>query len=343
MKPELQRYSRQILFDGIGEGGQEKLLASRVVVMGCGALGTVTASSLARAGVGHLVIVDRDFIETNNLQRQILFSEEDIAAGLPKAEAARRKLQKVNSSIRVEAEVTDINYTNVSRLIDGADLVMDATDNFETRFLINDACIRDQVPWIYGACIGSTGMSMTILPGASPCLRCIFETAPPADMSPSCDTAGVLNTVVNVIASLQVTEAFKFLTGQRGQLRRSMVYIDVWDSTFKLLHESQQPHPACPTCGAGQFEFLEARAGSQSTSLCGRNAVQVTQMNAHPVDLAQLEFKLRGLGPVQRNKFMLKFECDGYRFTVFPDSRAIIQGTAQPTVARTLYAKYIGA
>lgn len=343
MNEQLKRYSRQIFFEGIGEEGQRRLLESRVVVLGCGALGTVTASSLARAGVGHLRIVDRDFIEENNLQRQILFDEEDIRQNLPKAEAARRKLQKVNSTIAIEGIVSDINYTNIEQLMADADLVMDATDNFETRYLINDACVKLAKPWIYGACIGSVGLTMTIRPGITPCLRCIFEQAPPPEMSPSCDTAGVLNTVVNIVASLQVTEAFKLLTGQHHRLRGDLLYLDVWSDTFKRLHERAAPYPACPTCGAKQFEHLEGHSGSQTTTLCGRNSVQVTQKRKVPVDFEHLGAKLRKLGPVTRNKFMLKFELDGRVFTIFPDGRAIIQGTSDEAVARNLYAKYIGS
>lgn len=343
MNDRLKRYSRQIFFDGMGRQAQEALLESRVTVMGCGALGTVAASSLARAGIGHLRIVDRDFIEETNLQRQVLFDEEDIRNGLPKAEAACRKLRRVNSGIEIEGMVSDINYTNVESFITDADLVIDATDNFETRFLLDEAAVKHNIPWVYGACIGSNGMTMTIRPGITPCLRCIFEDAPPPDMSPSCDTAGILNTVVNIVASLQVTEALKLLTGQFDRLRGDLLYLDVWSDTFKRLHESSAPRADCPTCGLKRFEFLEGRSGSQTTSLCGRNSVQVTQRHKVPVDFGHLEAKLRKLGPVTQNKFMLKFELDAHAFTVFPDGRAIIQGTHDEATARNLYAKYIGS
>lgn len=343
MDQNLQRYSRQMFFEGIGEDGQRKLCDSRVVVLGCGALGTVAASSLARAGIGHLRIVDRDFIEENNLQRQILFDEEDIKEGLPKAEAARRKLARVNSTIEVEGVVSDVNYTNIERFITDADIVLDATDNFETRYLINDACVKHGIPWVYGACIGSTGLTMTIRPGETPCLRCIFETAPPSDMSPSCDTAGVLNTVVNIVASLQVTEAFKLLAGRFEQLRGDMLFLDVWSDTYKRLHEQAAPSPHCPTCGSKDFEFLDGRSGSHTTSLCGRNSVQVSQREKVKVDFHHLEAKLQKLGPTKNTKFMLKFDIDGYAFTVFPDGRAIIQGTSDEAVARNLYSKYVGS
>jgi molybdopterin/thiamine biosynthesis adenylyltransferase len=342
MEPDLERYSRQIYFDRIGEAGQRRLLASRVVVMGCGALGTVSASSLARAGVGRLLLVDRDFIEENNLQRQILFDEEDIKKGLPKAEAARIKLQRVNSRIQIEARVADINHTDIEDLVRDADLVVDGTDNFETRFLINDACVKAGIPWIYGACIGSIGLTMNIRPGLTPCLRCVFESAPPPEMSPSCDTAGVLSSIVNLVASLQVTEALKLLVRREDELRRDLLHIDVWTGAFQALRIGDHPHPDCPTCGRRQFEFLAATSGSDTTSLCGRNSVQVTPKQAHAVDFALLENKVKKLGPVKSNKFMLKFEVPGYQFTVFPDGRAIIQGTHDPTVARKLYAKYVG-
>ena len=343
MDEKLKRYSRQIFFEGMGEAAQRKAMESCAVIMGCGALGTVAASSLARAGVGRVRIVDRDFIEENNLQRQILFDEEDIREGLPKAEAARRKLERVNSTIEIEGIVSDINYTNVEQFIDGADVVIDASDNFETRFLINDACVKHATPWIYGACIGSTGLTMTILPGRTPCLRCIFEMAPPPEMSPSCDTAGVLNTVVNIVASLQVTEALKLLSGQTEKLRGDLIYLDLWTDTFKRLHESESPNPDCPVCGSQVFEHLDGRHGSHTTSLCGRNSVQVTQRGQVPIDFAHLKSKLRKLGPVSYNKFMLKFDLDGHGYTVFPDGRAIIQGTNDEAAARNLYAKYIGS
>jgi adenylyltransferase/sulfurtransferase len=343
MDENLQRYSRQIFFEGFGEAAQRRLMDGTAVVLGCGALGTVSASSLARAGVGRLRIVDRDFIEENNLQRQILFNEEDIREGVPKAEAARRKLSKVNSKIEIEGIVSDINYTNIEQLIKDADVVLDATDNFETRFLINDACVKLGIPWIYGACIGSNGLTMTIRPGQTPCLRCIYEEIPPPDMSPSCDTAGVLNTIVNVIASLQANEALKLLTGQPERLRGDVLYVDLWSDTYKRLHEREDPNPECPTCNGKKFEFLEGRSGSQTTSLCGRNSVQVTQRNKVPVNFQALEEKLRKLGPVTHNKFMLKFEIQDKTFTVFPDGRAIIQGTHDESVARNLYAKYVGS
>ena len=339
----LSRYSRQVFFAGIGEQGQAKLGASSVAVLGCGALGTVVVSSLARAGVGQLHIVDRDFIEENNLQRQILFDEEDIKQGLPKAEAARRKISKINSNIAVKASVTDINYGTIEGLLADTNLVIDATDNFETRFLANDICVKKALPWIYGACIGSSGMTMNIIPGETPCLRCVFEKAPPPDMSPSCDTAGVLNGIVNIIASIQATEAIKFLTGHLECLNRGLRAIDIWSFDTRTFQVGDGPSAECPTCAHHQYDYLNATWGSHSTSLCGRNSVQVTRKDKITVDFNNLEEKLGKLGPVTHNRFMLKFSVAPYDFTVFPDGRAIIQGTDDTTAAKNLYAKYIGA
>ena len=339
----LDRYSRQIMFPPMGEEGQKKLLASRVTLCGCGALGTVLASSLVRAGVGFLRIVDRDFIETNNLQRQILFDEQDVADGLPKAEAAARKLRRVNSSVTIEPVVTDIDHTNIVRLVEDADLILDGTDNFETRYLINDAAVKLGKPWVYGGCIGSHGHSMTILPGETPCLRCVIESSPPPGMAPTCETAGILGPIVNIVASIQSAEALKILTGQRDKINRELVVIDVWDSTFKKLKiAGLRESVDCPTCRRGEFPWLEGKLGSHSTSLCGRNAVQIAHRSSDRLAFAELAQRLEGAGQVSYNRFMLRFQVDGYQFTVFPDGRAIIKGTSDIERARSLYAKYIG-
>src|SRR6184192_1141594 len=234
-EPNLDRYSRQMRFAGIGEAGQRKLLDARVTLCGCGALGTVLANSLVRAGVGHLRLVDRDFIETSNLQRQVLFDEHDVAENLPKAEAAARKLAAINSSVYVEPVVTDIDRTNIVALVEDADLILDGTDNFEIRYLINDVAVQLNKPWVYGGCIGSHGQTMTILPGKTPCLRCVFEAAPAPGETGTCETAGVLGPIVNVIASYQAAEAFKILTGRLGALNRELVYIDVWENTVRRI------------------------------------------------------------------------------------------------------------
>lgn len=339
----LERYSRQILLQQMGVEKQRELARSRVVVIGCGALGSVSSSYLARAGVGHLRIIDRDFIEENNLQRQILFDENDINQNIPKAIAAQRKLQDINSQISIEGIVADINYTNAEELTDGADVVLDGTDNFETRFLINDVCVKNNIPWIYGACIGSKGLTMNILPSITPCLRCVFETLPHSGTFPTCDTAGVIGTIAAIIASIQTTEAIKILTKDFESLNKSILEIDVWKTKFRQLDiASLKDSSNCPTCKSHNYEFLDAKDGMVTTLLCGKNAVQVTYRNAGRADLAQLAKRLGTAIDVNYNDFMLKFKVDDYGITVFPDGRAIIVGTNDTSVAKGLYSKYLG-
>ncbi len=344
--PQLARYSRQMLFEPIGEGGQRRLLASRVTLIGCGALGTVLANTLARAGVGFLRLVDRDFIEQNNLQRQVLFNEDDIAANLPKAEAARRKLVRINSGIEIEAVVTDVTHRNIEQLCDGADLLLDGTDNFETRFLINDLAVKSKRPWVYGACIGATGLSMPILPNETPCLRCIFEQAPPPEMNPTCDTAGVLGPVVNMVASHQALETMKILMGKFDAVNRRLLSFDAWSGRVSMLNvQKAYDQGDCPCCKRRQFEYLEGKFGSSATTLCGRNAVQVTPPPGARIDFAAIADKLKNVAHAEPkfNAFMLKAEVPPHELTVFADGRAIIKGTNKPDEARTIYAKYIGS
>jgi adenylyltransferase/sulfurtransferase len=330
-------------FHGMGEAGQRRLLASHVTLCGCGALGTVLANALVRAGVGHLRLVDRDFIETNNLQRQVLFDEHDVAENLPKAEAAARKLNAINSAVHVEPVVTDIDRTNILDLVRDADLILDGTDNFEIRYLINDVAVRLGKPWVYGGCIGSHGQTMTILPGETPCLRCVFEAAPAPGEAGTCETAGVLSPIVNIVASFQAAEAFKILTGRREQISRDLIYIDVWDNVLRRIKIAPLLGKVdCPCCRHRRFEWLEGEQGSHTTSLCGRNAVQVAHRSAARLNFEELARHLETLGEVSYNRFLLKFTADGHEFTVFPDGRAIIKGTNDVDKARTLYAKYIG-
>ncbi|ADV61961.1 UBA/THIF-type NAD/FAD binding protein [Isosphaera pallida ATCC 43644] len=339
----LERYSRQTRFHALGMAGQRKLMRSRVTICGCGALGTVLANHLARAGVGFLRIVDRDFIETHNLQRQILFDEADVASNLPKAEAAARKVRAINSTIEVEPIVTDIDHTNILDLTADVDLILDGTDNFETRYLINDAAVKLGKPWIYGGVIGSEGQTMTILPGETPCLRCVVETAPPPGMAPTCETAGVLGPAVSVVASFEAIEAIKLLAGQFEALNRNLILIDVWDWTWRALKIAKLREKVnCPCCKGRQFDWLDGKEGSHTTTLCGRNAVQVAHRRPEPIDFAELS---RNLGPAAQarfNNFMLRFQADGHEFTVFPDGRAIIKGTNDIAKAKTLYAQYLG-
>lgn len=338
---EMDRYARQILFQGIGEDGQGKLLKAKAVIVGCGALGTVIANHLTRAGVGHLIIADRDFIELNNLQRQILFDEEDILRGLPKAVAAAEKLRKVNSSIRIESLVTDVNFENIETLIRDADVVLDGTDNFETRYLINDACLKHGIPWIYGGVIAGNGMTMTIRPGKTPCLRCLFAEMPPPGTTATCDTAGVLGPIVGVIASIEAAEAMKLITG-RGRLNDGLIAVDLWENRFDMMAVPKRAAD-CPACGRENFEFLAAREGTHTTALCGHNAVQVSVKSAARIDFAELARRLAPVGEVSFNEFMLRLKADGHEMTLFPDARAIVQGTTDESLARTLYAKYVGA
>jgi adenylyltransferase/sulfurtransferase len=340
----LDRYSRQIRFPQLGEAGQRALLKSRVTLCGCGALGTVLANHLARAGVGSIRIIDRDFIETHNLQRQVLFDEQDVADNLPKAEAASRKLRAINSAINIEPVVTDIDHTNILDLVADADLILDGTDNFETRYLINDAAVKLEKPWVYGGVIGSEGQTMTILPGKTPCLRCLIETAPPPGMTPTCETAGVLGPAVSVIASFEAIEALKILSGKVDARNVNLIMVDVWDWTFRQLKVAGLFGKVdCPCCVHRRFEWLEGGMGSHTTTLCGRNAVQVAVRRTIPLNFPEIAARLAGLGTVSHNAFMLRFGTDGYEFTVFPDGRAIIKGTNDVTKARTLYSQYVGS
>ena len=335
------RYSRQVLFNGIGNEGQVRIIASRVAVVGCGALGSVQASLLVRAGIGTLRIIDRDFVEETNLQRQILFDEEDVRSVLPKAIAAEKKLQSVNSLVKVEGLVEDVNASSIDRLLGGFDLIVDASDNFDVRFLINDYAIKNRIPWIYGACVGSYGLTFPILPGESACLRCIFESAPPAGASPSCDTAGVIGPIASVIAAMQVAEALKILSGRRDHVNRRMTTIDLWENRHEVVN-LPPPHPDCPCCGRREFPYLEGTLGADATTLCGRNSVQIRRREGGKIDLDDLARRLGPLGRLEQNRFLLRAFIDGYQLTVFADGRAIINGTYDMAVAKSLYARYIG-
>jgi adenylyltransferase/sulfurtransferase len=350
--PSLARYNRQMLWEPIGIEGQKKLKSSKVLMVGCGALGTVLANLLARAGVGQMTIVDRDFIEVTNLQRQVLFDHEDIEQNLPKSVAAAKKIAKINPDVSVEAVVVDVNHTNIEQLAAGKDLLLDGTDNFETRFLINDVAVKHNVPWIYGACISAMGLAMNILPGETPCLRCIFETMPPPGMNPTCDTAGVLGPTVSVVSSWQAMEAMKLLTGNRRDLSPYLFSFDMWDNRFQQLNVKKAREVAdCPCCKHRQFEYLSGKFASATTSLCGRNAVQISLGSATRVDFEHVAANLRNVGKASFNKFMLKcpiVEGEGerrreYELTLFADGRAIIKGTNEAGVARGLYSKYVGA
>lgn len=336
-----ERYSRQILFSGIGKEGQQRLLQSRVLIVGCGALGSAQAESLARAGVGNLRIVDRDFVEASNLQRQTMFTEQDAAERIPKAIAAASHIREFAASINVEPEIADVNNSNIERFIKDCDVVLDGTDNFATRYLINDACVKHEVNWIYGAAVGSYGVTMTIQPHQTACLRCVFEEAPPAASAPTCDTAGVIMPIISIVAAVQVAEALKLLTGQEASLHRSLMQFDVWRNEWRKINPGP-PAPDCITCSLGRYETLEASAGDFAAVLCGRNAVQISPAQVTRLDFAQLAARLKGTGEVKFNDYLLRFRTGEFEMTVFQDARSIIRGTSEMKTARSLYAKYIG-
>ena len=336
------RYSRQILFPGIGERGQQMLAAARVAVIGVGATGAATASLLARAGVGHLILIDRDFVEPSNLQRQILFDEADAHASLPKAEAARRKIASFNSAITVEPVIADLVPGNIHELLTGAQLLLDCTDNFETRYLLNDFAVQQSIPWIYAAAIGAYAATMTILPAQTACLACLFPT-PPSGPVETCDTAGILGSAVNLAASIQAAEALKLLTGQPDLVRRTLLSLDLWTNERSEINTAK-PDPSCRVCGERIFDHL-AGAARPHITLCGRNSVQIHEHH-RPIDLAKLAARLTSHADVtnlRSNAMLLRFQRGAQTLTVFPDGRALIQGTTDPAVARTLYARFIGS
>ena len=336
-----ERYSRQVLFSGIGSEGQRRLLQSKVLIVGCGALGTAHAESLARAGVGRLRIADRDFVEASNLQRQTMFTERDAAERIPKAIAAASHIGEINREIDVEPEIADVNHSNVERLVKDCDLVLDGTDNFATRYLINDACVKHKIDWIYGAAVGSYGVTMTIQPHQTPCLRCVFEEAPPAASAPTCDTAGVIMPIISLVSAVQVAEALKLLTAQTQSLHRSLMQFDVWRNEWRKINPGP-PSPECLTCGLGKFATLEAASEDFAAVLCGRNAVQISPAQATQLNFEELAERLRGTGEVKFNEYLLRFRTGDFELTVFQDARSIVRGTSEIKMARSLYAKYIG-
>jgi len=335
------RYSRQVLFAGIGAEGQQRLLSSRALIVGCGALGSAQAESLARAGVGKLRVADRDFVEFSNLQRQTMFTEADAKDRLPKVIAAANHLREINSDILIEPEIADVNYSNVESLIQDCDLVIDGTDNFATRYLINDACVKHNLSWIYGAAVGSYGVTMTIRPNITPCLRCIFPEAPPAASAPTCDTAGVVMPIVNIVAAVQVSEALKLLTGNIERLHKSLMQFDVWQNEWRRISVGE-PAKNCPTCSTRKFETLESDRKEFAAVLCGRHAVQISPSQPARVDLNLLGERLAAAGEVNGNDYLLRFRTGEFEMTVFQDARSIIRGTDDIATARSLYAKYIG-
>lgn len=340
--PKLKdRYSRQILFLGIGAEGQRRLAEGKVAIVGCGATGSALASLLARAGVGTLRIIDRDYVESSNLQRQFLFDENDAAESLPKAIAAARKIAAFNSQIAIEPRVEDLVPGNIEELLEEVDVILDGTDNFETRYLVNDYAVKTCRPWIYAAAVGSYGVTLNIVPGATACLACIFPDSP-RGMVETCETSGILNSAVNLVASIAATEAMKLLVAgrQAPELRRTLLSFDVWANERSEI-AAAQPRPECRACGKREFIHLAGEERPHIT-MCGRNSVQIHERH-RPIDFSEMQRRLAAHGLVRHNEFVLKFCREPYEMTLFPDGRAIIKGTTDTSIARSLYARYVGS
>ncbi len=334
------RYSRQMLFSGVGVEGQSKIEGGQVAVIGCGALGTVSAEMLTRAGVGRLTIIDRDFVETSNLQRQSLFTEEDARLALPKAVVAEKALIAMNSQVQVRGVVQDVCCGNIEELCQGAQVIVDGTDNFETRYLLNDFCVKWECPWLYGACVGSYGTAFAFRPQHTPCLRCLFETPPTPGTNETCDTAGILASVVHIVASYQVTQVLKLLVGQSPSAQ--LLKVDVWQDVWRTIRAGGARNHFCPCCGKRQFRFLEGKEQNQLTRLCGRNAVQISPGRPSRLNFEELSQRLRKTGKVDFNPYMMRIQVNGYEIALFPDGRSIIRGTEDFSQARAVYARYIG-
>jgi len=334
-----ERYSRQQLFPGIGPEGQRKLAAARVAIVGCGATGSTLASLLARAGVGTLRIIDRDYVEPSNLQRQSLFDEADAAESLPKAVAAAKKIASFNSQVVAEPHVADLTPENITTLLEGSHVILDGTDNFETRYLINDFAVNTSLPWIYTAAVASYAATLNVLPGKTACLACIFSDAP-GGMVETCETSGILNSAVNLAASIAATEALKLLVGAEDRLRKTLLSFDLWRNERAEI-AAAKPRAGCRACGQRDFIHL-AGQGRPHITLCGRNSVQIHERH-RPVNLAEMSDRLQPHGAVRHNEFVLKFWREPYEMTLFPDGRAIIKGTTDTAVARSLYARYVGS
>jgi molybdopterin-synthase adenylyltransferase len=339
MRRAESRYSRQSRFAPLGEAGQAKLGRSAVAIAGCGALGTVQAETLARAGVGTLRLIDRDFVEWSNLQRQYLFDEADAAEATPKAIAASRRLGRINSELTVEPMVADLSPRSAEELLEGVDLILDATDNFETRYLINDYAVRERIPWIYGAAVGSYGVKLAIVPGHTACFRCVYPD-PPEGIQPTCETEGVLGAITAAVAALQAGDALKMLALGPEAVQARLTTLDVWSGEIRQTAPPRRD-PDCVCCGRRDFEYLNGRHRAP-ISLCGRNAVQIHE-RSRPVNLTELADRLRSFGDVRANEFALRAQIAPYELTVFPDGRAIIKGTTDAGVARSLYSRYVGA
>ena len=339
----LDRYSRQVRYAALGAEGQRRLLASRALVCGCGALGSAIANTLVRSGVGHVRIVDRDFLELSNLQRQVLYDEADVALGLPKAIAAANKLRAINSEVTVEPVVADVAHKNVADLAGDCDVVVDGTDNFEVRFLLNDFAHATGTPWVYGGVIGAEGQSLTIVPGETACLACMLDEPPPPGATPTCDTAGVLGPAVNLVAAIQSAEAMKLLSGNREAISRKLTVVDLWRNTLRQVDLSKlQASGDCRVCSDRDYGWLDGRRGSQAAILCGRNAVQLRPDAEQSLDLISLAESLDGVAETFANPYLLRAETENHTITIFPDGRAIVSGTDDVAVARSVFAQLVG-
>jgi adenylyltransferase/sulfurtransferase len=342
MAVSLERYSRQMLLPGWGQEGQQRLRLKTVVVVGCGALGSHIASHVVRAGVGRLILADRDFVEWHNLPRQALYSEADAEAGVPKAVAAAHRLRQLNAQVKIEEHVVDVNADTVEELIVGSDLVLDGADNFEVRYLVNEACVKHGIPWVYGGVLGTYGLMAPIVPGETPCLRCLLGPMPLPGAVPTCETAGVLGTVVAAIAALEATEGLKILMERRDEVLHSLIMVDVWKGDFERV-QTLKGTASCPVCDEGQYALLEADRGSRAVVLCGRMAVQITPRPAQRLDLAVLAERLGDAGLVRANEYLLRLDVEGVQLTVFADGRTIVKGTDDTAQARALFARYVGS
>ena len=335
------RYARQRILPEIGEAGQERLADSHAVIVGCGALGSVQAQLLARAGVGRLTVIDRDFVERSNLQRQILFTDADAEAVMPKAVAAERALSAINPDIEIHGIVDDLRAGTAEDLLAGADVVCDGTDNFETRYLINDWAVRGSISWVYGGVIGTGGLVMPIVPGETACLACVFETAPEAGSLPTCETAGVLGAAVVVVAGVQTTETMKLLVGARERLIPGLIRYDGWEGSFTTVRTGG-PRPGCPACGKADFAWLEGRRGSRAARLCGRNAIQILPRGDARPSLAAVAARIGGEWEVVVGDHLLRARRNGLTVNLFHDGRAIVDGTTDEAEARSILARVVG-
>lgn len=338
-----ERYSRQLLFPHIGVKGQEKLLKSRVAIVGLGALGSALANNMVRAGVGYVRLIDRDFVEFSNLQRQLLYDEEDARRTLPKAIAAKLKLKSINSSIIIESHIADLTWKNAEELLTGVDLILDGTDNFEIRYLINDVAIKHKIPWIYGGAVSSRGMTFNIIPDKTPCFHCVFPDQPAHGTTDTCDTAGVISPIIHLITAFQSTEALKLLVNDYANLNPALRSVELWQNEFSEINLKNAKRADCPTCVEHRFQFLDPiDKKDRFVSLCGRDTVQINPVKDSRFSLPQLADKLRAIGDVLETPYLIKFKVDDYSLTIFEDGRVMLHGTNDVVLAKSIYAKYIG-